>query len=370
MTAVCNVMWWVRLIGAFALVASTTGCGSLKLLSATQSVYDREEPGVGPANDKSPPDPQKDVFLKEVSDRLGLMALFAFTAYRYDLTRSDRDKYGCSYRESDRHFGMPKHDGSGIKSSHWERWKPKKTDANVVPCFNEDGLFYETYVHRDSNQHITEAVIAYRGTENRGGQAVPDWETNLSNFFGFEPDQYKIARRYLKDLTKSLDEESEGVPIYAVGHSLGGGLAQQAGYLSRKITAVYAFNTSPVTNWTHLRLDRKVEQGYPFIHRVYNGGEGLAGIRGIATASTSARYGRYDIGVQFGPKAFFSGHAMEVLACNFAQVLSETEAQEAKHSYPTSFIKKHVLKPTIEEKPEAAAERRKTDRRVCDDENK
>ncbi|MDO9236194.1 MAG: DUF2974 domain-containing protein [Aquabacterium sp.] len=360
-------VWFARVVGALALIASTTGCGVIKTLNAAQSVLD------GPRNDVTEPDIQKDLFLSEASNRFGLMALFAFTAYRYDLTRSDRDQHGCDYlkpdAKGDRNFGMPRHVGTANESSRWERWVPMKTDAKVVPCFNTDGLFYETYVHRDSNQQITEAVIAYRGTENRDGQAVPDWATNLSNFFGFEPKQYKIARRYVKDLTDGLNEESKGVPIYAVGHSLGGGLAQQAGYLSKRITAVYTFNTSPVTNWTHLRLDGNVDQGYPFIHRVYNGGEGLAGIRGIATAGTSARYGRYDIGVQFGPNALLSGHAMEVLACNFAQVLSETNVQEARHKYPTTFIKERVLTPR-KETQEAAAERRKTDRRVCDDENK
>ena len=363
-----EVVWFARVVVALAMIAGITGCGVIKTIDAAQNILD------GPGNDVTKPDIQKDLFLSEVSNRFGLMALFAFTAYRYDLTPSNRDQYDCDYSKpdvkGDRNFGMPRHVGSTNESSRWERWVPKKTDTKVVPCFNAEGLFYETYVHRDSNQHITEAVIAYRGTENRNGQKISDWVTNVSNFFGLEPKQYKIARRYVKDLTDALNEESKDVPIYAVGHSLGGGLAQQAGYLSKKITAVYTFNTSPVTNWTQLRLDRKVDQGYPFIYRIYNGGEGLAGIRGIATASTSARYGRYDIGVQLGPKDPLPGHAMEVLACGFAQVLMETNVQEAKHKYPTTFIKARVLTPTTKETPEAAAERRTTDRRVCDDENK
>lgn len=85
------------------------------------------------------------------------------------------------------------------------------------------------------------------------------------------------------------------MPIHAVGHSLGGGLAQQAGYLSKKIKEVYTFNTSPVTNWTHLRLRGLVRNGYPIIHRIYNSGEGLSGIRATATAATTARHGLHDI---------------------------------------------------------------------------
>lgn len=374
-------MWLARVVSVLATIAITTGCGGLNLLRADQRGYDGPSGKDGNRNDVTLPDIQKDQYLSEVSDRFGLMALFALTTYRYDMTPKDRDDHGCAYLEpdfkGDRDFGMPKHVGVGSDSSRWERWVPAvPRDKEVVPCLNRDGLFYETYVYRDSNRRITEAVIAYRGTENRDGQTITDWTSNFSNFFGFEPKQYAIARSTLEKLTEGLYKESKGIPIYAVGHSLGGGLAQQAGYLSRSITAVYTFNTSPVTNWANLRFGYLVKQGYPIIYRVHNGGEALGGIRGIATASTAARFGRYDLGVQFGQKELISGHSIDVLACNFAKVLSVTHAKEvteAKHGYPLSFINKYVLTPeeeTDEEKDTKAAERRKTDRRVCDKENK
>lgn len=192
---------------------------------------------------------------------------------------------------------------------------------------------------------ITKAVIAYRGTENRSGQTWPDWSTNVANALGFEPRQYVLARERLETLTAGLLAESgaKALPIYAVGHSLGGGLAQQAGYLSRNITEVYAFNTSPVTNWTNLRLQGLVKNGYPIIHRVHNGGEGLAGIRATATATTAARHGRHDIGIQFGEKELIAGHSMAMLACGFAKILSQTRTQDADHGYPIDYIRQYVL---------------------------
>jgi len=336
------------MVAVVTLIASTVGCGALVTHEASRDVYDNKGDGKPGKNDVSKPKNRDDWFLVEMSKKYGLMALFALTAYRYDMVPSDRDHHGCDYLNpdflGDRNFGMPKAVESNSASERWERWVPDETKGgDAQPCLNENGLFYETYVYRDSHNQIAEAVIAYRGTENRKGQWATDWSTNLANFFGFEPAEYALARDHLKKLTNRLRRDAPKARIYAVGHSLGGGLAQQAGYLSKDIAEVYTFNTTPVTNWSHLRILGLVEQGYPIIHRVYNGGEGLAGIRAVATASTSTRYGRHDVQVQFGPKSPVAGHGMSVIACSFANLLSETNAQDAMHNYPPSYINQYVL---------------------------
>jgi len=355
---------WILAATAVASLASLSACGALRTLEASRSVYDKAEgqPGL---NDVTPPISSEDWFLVDMSNRYGLMALFALTAYRYDLSPADRDHASCAYLKpgfkGDKDFGMPQDAEAGV---HWERWVPEgfREEDDAPPCFNEGGLFYETYVRLDKSQ-IIEAVIAYRGTENRPGQWGPDWSTNFANAFGFEPDEYLQARLRLKKLTGRLRQAAgPNASIYAVGHSLGGGLAQQAGYLSKEIKEVYTFNTTPVTNWSTLRQLGLVERGYPIIHRVYNGGEGLAGIRAISTAATSTRYGRHDVEVQFGPKAVITGHLMGVIACNFAQILSDTKAEKADHGYPTRFIEDRVLK---HKKGDS-----RIDVRLCDDENK
>lgn len=371
---------WVHIFISVALITATSGCGSISLFNASMDVHsDDKDRNLYGKNNVTKPDDKDDWFLVDLSKKYGLMALFATTVYRYDLPKSQRDDLGCAYLKDgslgDRNFGMPSNSGFGAKGERWERWTPTREDSkydNPPPCLDdkESGLFYETYVHRDSTENIVEAVIAYRGTENRSGQMFKDWGADFANFIGVEPLQYEIARKYVQKLTEYLirDNGNKRMPIYAVGHSLGGGLAQQAGYLSKNITEVYAFNTSPVTNWTNLRLAGLVEQGYPIIHRLYQGGEALAGIRAVATASTGARYGRHDVGVQFGPKQLVAGHLMYVLTCNFAKILVETDAQDAAHYYPTSYIIQHVLTPYHED-DETAKVRRKSDRRVCDENN-
>ena len=356
-----------RIIGLvfIILLVIVVGCGPMRTLEASRDAYSKME-GQSGVNDVTMPDPNDDWFLVDLSKKYGLMALFALTVYRYDLSPNDRDRHACDYLNpdfsGDRNFGMPMHSDHRSEFGRWVRWVPAESaEGDEPPCYTENGLFYETYVHFDSHDKITEGVIAYRGTENRKGQWAKDWGANIGNAMGIEPEAYAIARTRLKKLTNRLSAASNGAPIYAVGHSLGGGLAQQAGYLSKDIKEVYTFNTSPVTNWSSLRLLGLVEQGCPIIHRIYNGGEGLAGVRSIATASTRARYGRHDVGIQFGPKAFVSGHAMGLIACNFAKILKETKAEGAAHDYPVSYIERHVLK-------RADGKQLESDRRICDDE--
>lgn len=369
---------YAEIIIAGALIAVTSGCGSLNLIAANQASLNHDpKHGHNGKNDINKPEAKDDWFLVDMSKKFGLMSLFAMTAYRYDLPQSQRDENGCAYldnsQKGDPSFGMPNDKGSNPALGHWERWVPKSpTTADKPACLDDkkSGLFYETYAHRGPDGKITEAVLAYRGTENRDGQTVKDWGTDFANFFGFEPAQYALARENVQNLVDHLYRDNAGakMQIYAVGHSLGGGLAQQAGYLSKGITEVFTFNTSPVTNWSHLRSAGLIKQGYPIIHRIHEGGEALAGIRGVATASTGARFGRYDVGVQFDSKALVKGHLIPALTCNFAKILSEVNVQDAAHNYPLSFIEHYVMTPKGELEDDAKL-RRKTDRRVCDDDN-
>lgn len=344
------------------MLATVAGCGPLKTLYADQTLYD------GP-NDVTLTPVEDDAFMVDMANRFGLMALFAETVYRGELPEDVRDDQGCKYLDpswkGDANYGMPRVPNT---TAGWERWIPD--GPGEPPCMkHENGLYYETYVYRDQHGSIREAVIAFRGTENRAGQTAVDWSTNFSAIFGLQPAQYRKARDHLPNLIARLEvamKENPQVNIYAVGHSLGGGLAQQAGYLSRSIREVFTFNTSPVTNWTFLRFDGAVRQGYPIIHRIYHGGEALEAPRFLATSATSARYRRHDIGVQFGDRQAASGHSMKILACNFGSILSKKMVAGA-HFYPTAYINKHVLKakdaPPSQDPTESS-------RRICNDEGK
>lgn len=216
----------------------------------------------------------------------------------------------------------------------------------MYPCLDKDGLFYETYIYRPTEGTPTEAVIAFRGTENYPfSQAIADWKANPWAALGIEPSQYRIARSQIPKVIERLRQENGDIPIYAVGHSLGGGLAQQTGFLSRHITEVFTFNTSPVTNWTWLSLNHQIENEYPRIYRVFHTGEILEKVRFVTTNFTSTSYGRYDIGVQYESKSHIEGHSIKVITCKFACALSRLNEDDTsvEHHLPTKFVREELL---------------------------
>src|SRR5208282_3435766 len=131
-----------------------------------------------------------------------------------------------------------------------------------------------------------EAVIAFRGTVggNKG-----DWESNFHWILRAFPiyDQYDQVRDHVGDFIGRIERDkcyrAGPSQITAVGHSLGGGLAQLAAYSDPRIRRVYAFDPSIVTGYYSvdpLHRDQNVK-GLR-MERVYEHGEILA-------------YGRYII---------------------------------------------------------------------------
>ena len=125
-----------------------------------------------------------------------------------------------------------------------------------------------------------EAAIAFRGT--MGGNKG-DWESNFHWVLRSLPiyDQYDQVRDHVADFIGRIERDPcyrPGVTrITAVGHSLGGGLAQLAAYSDPRIRRVYAFDPSMVTGFYSVdppHRDRNV-QGLK-IERVYEFGEVLA----------------------------------------------------------------------------------------------
>ncbi|GJL56202.1 MAG: hypothetical protein NPIRA02_33340 [Nitrospirales bacterium] len=336
---------------------SSTSCGPLFTLYASHEGWDCE----GPQKRKAPKEcedrksvtPLKDDEMAiALAEKFGLMALFAQVSYRHDQPEGKRDSV-CQTKANP-NYGMPKNSAEGgewirLNDATLPRWSKVKK-PNARGCVNdESGLFYETYIYKNTDEVIEEAVISFRGTENFSDQILKDWTTSASATFGIQPSQYEQASNYLPALIESLKKvnlENNPIPrIYAVGHSLGGGLAQQAGYQFRDILKVFTFNSSPVTNWTWLRFRGLVEQEYPIIYRIYHGGEFLEKLRFFTTSFTSTSFRRYDVGIQFQPRSNIGGHAMSIFTCYFAALItsSSKDKPNATHFYGRKSAKDTVL---------------------------
>lgn len=333
-----------------ATLACLAGCGALVTFYASRDFNDG-------SNDTQAFKPETDRYLIESARRFGLMALLAEAVYRRDLPRAERDHQGCAYLSAAATgaaaptYGLPQ-----SSTGRWLRWTPEPKDG-VLPCLDdESGLHYETYVYERKPGQYEEAVIAFRGTENRPGQMYNDWRSNFAAFFGFEPDQYAAARQrmplLIEALAKVLAPQGGDARIYVTGHSLGGGLAQQAGYLSKQVKEVYTFNTTPVTNWSKLRLRNEVHNAYPIIHRIYHGGEFLEKLRFVATTATQARFGRHDLGLQLESRSNFAGHSIQVMACTFAELIQTGgQTEDAAHHYPVAYIRDTLLNDKRKDQP-------------------
>ena len=124
-----------------------------------------------------------------------------------------------------------------------------------------------------------EVVIAFRGTDRNDSG---DWTSNFRFLYRLAPrfDQYDQVRTHIAEIIRRIKQNGCGAPgtlFVAVGHSLGGGLAQQAAYADGTISYVYAFDPSPVTgifDISAILLERNV-RGLG-IDRTYEVGEILA----------------------------------------------------------------------------------------------
>lgn len=143
------------------------------------------------------------------------------------------------------------------------------------------GLEYQVWARKGAV--CSEVVIAFRGTDFYD---FDDWLSNLRWFTFLLPiaDQYTQVRARIGEIVARIERypcfRANRTVVAAIGHSLGGGLAQQAAYETEKIRYVYAFDPSPVTGFFNVNQalrDQNV-QGLP-IDQVYELGEILSYIR-------------------------------------------------------------------------------------------
>jgi len=318
----------------FTGIVALTLNGCQTAISLNQKVQERIPPI--PVGRVLVTDAPKDLAAPDQASKFAAMALFAKVVYRRDLGTAERiSPVACAYATSTDEpsdFGMPR---------GWTRWAGGGDGA----CMATAGLSFEVYLHHLCGGRVDEAVIAYRGTENDTLKTIlNDWSSNLMRAFHEEPTEYREARMRLPATLAKLENSYPGVKIYTTGHSLGGGLAQQAGYLSSSILEVFAFDPSPVTNWTTLHADPNYSAHLvvdPVIHRVYHHNEALSLVRRVATAFTFPSLRRTDYEFYFQSEEPFAAHEMGLLACHLAVAFP---GDEAAHHY----LKSEALRLTSE----------------------
>lgn len=141
-------------------------------------------------------------------------------------------------------------------------------------CHPVGGLEFNVW-RRMQGGRCREAVIAFRGTDRHD---LGDWTSNLRWLYRLQPkfDQYAQVQFHISTIVAHVAANGcQGALFVATGHSLGGGLAQQAAYADGNalIRYVYAFDPSPVTGFFDvsamvrdkstdgLGVDRAFEQG-------------------------------------------------------------------------------------------------------------
>jgi hypothetical protein len=311
---------------------------------------------------------------------LALTAWFSAVVYRdFKDPKDPSSSSGCDPSRPEAGMPNPTDARDGWRWSRWSHW----TDGVDLGCIDEDGLYAEVYVLSDGGGPPKAAVLAYRGTEEWNSRAgVLDWLNNLAITGEVEPYQYTVAQRRLFQLVEAFDKTGPGwgkVPIFAVGHSLGGGLAQQAAYLSPRVNAAIVFNTSPRTNWSNLKrkedwwhkkgaaaaslnsnaplepgqLDyASVPPGFkvvsdPAVVRVHHDKEVLEGLREVTTRVTKTLLNRADVELRFetgkeAARSALAAHGINRLVCSLFMRLG-TDMSETRETVMVEELGKRTL---------------------------
>jgi pimeloyl-ACP methyl ester carboxylesterase len=124
-----------------------------------------------------------------------------------------------------------------------------------------------------------------------------------------------------------MGSNNKSIPIYLTGHSLGGGLAQHIAYVADKmVTATYAFDNSPTTNWSQLRDYEQARD--PVIHRIFQEREVLERIRNAAGKFTDIRYRRTEYAFDLVKTRGVEAHSISNLTCGLAKLVKNPVAVE------------------------------------------
>lgn len=155
--------------------------------------------------------------------------------------------------------------GTTLRHLGWEYWPVGFATPKAEEAARKHHLQVHVFAHHDGQK--LEVVVAFGGTNPRN---VWDWLSNLRWLIPWHDDEYTLV---VKDFSGSFQDElqrrlkAQGITVgevvvKTVGHSLGGGLAQQFAYAAKQrpgdigVVQVYAFDPSPVTGY--YSVDKKI----------------------------------------------------------------------------------------------------------------
>jgi hypothetical protein len=150
------------------------------------------------------------------------------------------------------------------------------------------GLAVEAFISKQNDKNVV--ALVFRGTRLWN---FSDWIANL-NWFSRKvqsrDNHYQQVKKciglYVNEIQSALSpnhlssKNLSSTVFVGIGHSLGGGLAQQAAYASPEIQSVFAFNSSPVTGFfTTEKKWRQQNSKHLTIYRIEEEGDILSFIR-------------------------------------------------------------------------------------------
>src|SRR5262245_21323703 len=171
-----------RAAAILLFVAAMSGCGPILTWYASVFTGCQESPDSERRCER--PEWPSDELSRTLAQKFAAMAWFADVVYRRDKDEDKRDHRAC-YVDPEVSVDMPRSD-----KGRWVRWRPNNpmdsSGKEIAACLSDGGLYYETYVYFSADtQKATEAVIAFRGTENNTiRQALDDWMSNVASTLG------------------------------------------------------------------------------------------------------------------------------------------------------------------------------------------
>jgi len=186
----------------------------------------------------------------------------------------------------------------------------------------------------NDDENITFA-IAFRGTD--GGD---DFLSNFRWITRFNPltwDQYDMARTLIKSIEQKFREDDQyknkNIRIVTTGHSLGGGLAQQAAYASSSVKKVYAFDSTVVTGFYSVPSEIKDHSKMGMrIYRIHEAGEILAYLRysmSLIYPVVAKNPKIVEVQYNFDRGGAVGQHSMQKLACRLRKADPELSDQSS-----------------------------------------